>query len=99
MNHLMLDHTVPLVGQRATALGCTLIGILQCQCEAHCVMQVTWQSGNLGQARVGAVCPACRYTFAIHSIGVDRFGQLLFNLDIHAPESPEMPESTTALDS
>jgi len=98
MNHLVLDHAVPIVGQRVMALGCTLIGMIQCQCDAHCVMQVTWQSGSMGAARIGAVCPACHFTFAIQSIGVDRAGQLLFNLDIHAPEHPEMP-ATTALDS
>jgi len=99
MNHLVLDHAVPLVGQRVMALGCTLIGMIQCQCDAHCVMQVTWQSGAMGQARVGAVCPACHYTFAIQSIGLDHYGQLLFNLDITAPHLEEIPESTTALDS
>ena len=99
MNHLVLDHAVPLVGQRATALGCTLIGMIQCQCDAHCVMQVTWQAGSMGQARVGAVCPACHYTFAIQSIGLDRYGQLLFHLEIQAPPPDERLAPTTALDS
>jgi len=56
--------------------------MIQCQCDAHCVMQVTWQSGSMGAARIRRGVSGLPLYLAIQSIGVDRAGQLLFNLDI-----------------
>lgn len=66
----MLDGDIPIVGRAFTVLCAYSTAIIQCECDAKCVLSL---HGKLRPA----VCPGCGKVYAISKSGETTIGQVI----------------------
>lgn len=82
----ILDTSVPILGQRYTLTGCTLLPVLVCACGKGDPITLAAQLSG-GQWRVGpAPCSACGAMFQMAGVSLDAAGQLVFAINVGLPE-------------